>query len=348
MAPIQSVNLYMKAVLLTKIGIANNLLYKSIDIPRAAENEALIKVSYCGINHLDLLIKEGKRPGPKVFPHILGSEIVGIVKSLGNNKTQFKIGDTVTVYPWLFCGKCHQCTTGNENICDNSGTVGRTSWGGYAQYVVVLVQNLVKIPQDLSLEKVCAVTLTGTTAVHLIDRAKIKDNSSVLVTGATGGVGTVVIQLLKHKKCTIFSTTSHDNKKNQLTKLGVDHIVSTENLISEVKQVNPFGVEYVIDLMGASVWSNAIEVLAKNGTLVFCATTLDEFGTVNIGSAFSRQINILGSYGGTIKDLKKVLKLLEKRTIQPVIDSVYLLSKTSEALDKLNKQKVFGKILLEN
>lgn len=337
----------MKAVLLTKIGTAGNLIYKSIYTPRPSKDEALLKVAYCGINHLDLLIAQGKRPGPKRFPHILGSEIVGIVKSLGNNKTQFKIGDTVTVYPWLFCGKCHQCTTGNENICDNSGTVGRTSWGGYAQYVVVLVQNLVKIPQDLSLEKVCAVTLTGTTAIHLIDRAKIKERSLVLVTGATGGVGTVVIQLLKDKHCKIICSTSHNSKKDLLKKLGVDYIVKTNTLISEVKNLFPSGVDHVIDMMGGNVWSDAVEVLVKNGTLVFCATTLDGLGAVNIGSAFSRQINIVGSYGGRLQDLKESVILLEKGVIKPVIDSVYPLSETKAALEKLENQKVFGKILLK-
>lgn len=336
----------MKAIVLTKLGNTENLIYRSIETPHPSKNEALIKVKYCGINHLDLLIKEGKRPGPKLFPHILGSEIVGIVASINNNKAQFKVGDTVAVYPWLFCGKCHQCLTGNENICDIGGTIGRTSWGGYAEYVSVPIRNLVKIPKKLSLDKVCASTLIATTAYHLVDRANIKDKSTVLVTGATGGVGTAVIQLLKNKKCRIFCTTSHVHKKSQLEKFGVKHIVTTDNLISEVKQFNPSGVEYIIDLMGGNVWSKAIEVLAKHGTLVFCATTLDGLGTVNIGSAFSRQINILGSYGGKIKDLKAVIKMLEMNKLKPLIDSIYFLKDASLALEKLSNQKVFGKIIL--
>ncbi len=338
----------MKAILLTRLGNTGNLTYRSIETPYPLENEVLIKVKYCGINHLDLLIKEGKRPGPKRFPHILGSEIVGIIAAIGNNRTQFKIGDAVTVYPWLFCGKCHQCITGNENICDVGGTIGRTSWGGYAEYAIVPIRNLVKIPKKLTLDKVCASTLVATTAYHLIDRAKIKDKSSVLVTGATGGVGMAVIQLLKNKKCKIYSTTSHNNKKNQLKKLGVEHIIAADNFISEIKQLNPYGVEYIIDLMGGNVWSNAVEVLAKNGTLVFCATTLDGLGDVNIGSAFSRQINILGSYGGRIKDLKAVIKMLQMNKLKPLMDSVYPLKNASLALEKLSNQKVFGKIILRN
>lgn len=337
----------MKAILLTKIGIAENLIYKSISTPHPAKNEALIKIKYCGLNHLDLLIREGKRPGPKSFPHILGSEIVGMVKLVNSKNTAVKIGDTVAVYPWTFCGKCKQCLSGNENICDDGGTIGRTSWGGYAQYVVVPVQNLVKIPQNLSMDKVCAVTLTGATAIHLIGRAKIKDKSRVLITGATGGVGTFVIQLLKKRQCTIIAATSRKNKMSSLKKLGVDEVVLTDKLKEQISTLYPLGIDYVIDMMGGNIWSDAIELLTKNGTLVFCATTLDGLGTVNIGSAFSRQVNILGSYGGTLADLEEALILLKKGAIKPVIDSVYSLEKIKIASEKMQNRKLFGKVLLK-
>lgn len=337
----------MKAVLLTQLGRKENLVFKDIQTPYPSKKEVVIKVKYCGVNHLDLLIQQGKRPGPKIFPHILGSEMVGTIEAMNQKDSGFTIGDSVTIYPWLYCGRCTQCVAGHENICDNGGTIGRTSWGGYAQYAVVPIQNVMKIPKALSLKNVCASTLAATTAYHLIDRAKVKEGSFVLVTGATGGVGTAVIQLLKSKKCKIFGTTSHPNKRKQLMQLGVDHVVSTNNFISQVKYVRPFGIEYVIDLMGGNVWSQAVEALAKNGTLVFCATTLDGAGSVPIGSAFSKQVNILGSYGGTIKDLTRVMKLLEMGKLKPHIDSIYPLHNAPAALDKLMSQNAFGKILLE-
>ncbi len=337
----------MKAVLLTEVGTANNLIYKSINTPQSADNEALIKVKYCGLNHLDLLITEGKRPGPKIFPHILGSEIVGVVESVNCRNTNIKTGDSVTVYPWTFCGKCKPCLNDNENICDNGGTFGRTRWGGYAEYVIAPVVNLIKIPRNLSIEEVCAITLAGTTAHHLVDRANIKNKSTVLVTGATGGVGTTVIQLLKNKQCTIIAATSHKNKMSLLKKLGVKAIALTGKLREQIEKLYPQGLDYVIDIMGGTVWSDAVEVLAKNGTLVFCAATLDGLGTVNIGSAFSRQINILGSYGGRLTDLKGILIQLQKSEVKPVIDSVYPLSEAKTALERLANQKTFGKIILK-
>lgn len=84
----------------------------------------------------------------------------------------------------------------------------------------------------------------------------------------------------------------------------------------------------------------------KNGTMVFCATSKQEKGQVNIGSAFSRELNILGSSGGTMDDLKAVLNLLGSRALKPVIDSIYPLKEAAAAHQKMEKQQIFGKILL--
>src|SRR5574341_1941033 len=255
---------HMHAALLTKIGEETSLKFSSVAIPKHGKDEALVRIMYCGVNHLDLLIKQGKRIGPKRFPHVLGSEVVGIIESLSSGAKGLKTGDTVAVYPWTFCGKCRFCISGNENICETGGTMGRTTWGGYAQYIVVPIRNLIKLPKNLSVASVCAVTLAGTTAHHLIDRANIRSKSVVLVTGATGGVGTAVIQLLKHRSCTIIASTSHKKKIFLLKKLGVSLIVPTDRLVETIKNVYPQGVPYVIDIMGGSVWSSATEVVAKN------------------------------------------------------------------------------------
>lgn len=326
----------MRAVLFN--GVRKKLKYSEIASPKPNKDEVLVRVLFCGLNHLDLLISQGKRTGPKNFPHILGSEIVGI--DMSNNKT-------VAVYPWNFCGSCKMCRKGFENMCDVGGTIGRTSWGGYAEYVAVPKKNLVRIPEGLSLEKVCAVVLAGITANHLIERAKIKEGAKVLLTGATGGVGTVALQILKNKKCEIICTTSHKNKTPLLKKLGAKYVVLTKNMVEEIKKLYPEGLDFVIDLMGGTVWSDAVQLLGKNGTITFCATTLEEPVGLQLGSVFQRQLNILGSYGGTREDLKKVISFIKKGILNPVIDSVYSLKDASKAQKKLEQQKIFGKILLK-
>lgn len=328
----------MTAALLSKIGPDATIYPSSIQIPTVPSDHVLVRVSYCGVNHLDLLIKQGKRIGPKQFPHILGSEIVGTIES----------GERVAVFPWMFCSKCNLCKSGNENICDQGGTIGRTTWGGYAQYVVVPIKNIIKIPESVSLASVCAVTLAGTTAYHLIHRAKIENGSTVLVTGSTGGVGLTVIQLLKRKSCIVLATTSSKEKIPLLQNHGVDFVIPTEQLVECVRGIYPQGVQYVIEIVGGSIWSKASEVIAKNGTMVYCATTLNEQGNLNIGSAFSRQVNIVGSYGGTRRDLSAVIQFIKNGTLKPIIDSVYSLENANDALIKIENKKSFGKILIKS
>ena len=107
----------MQELALIGLGDVDQLKIVESDKPKLKNGEVLVKVAFCGFNHLDLLIRSGKRPGPKSFPHVLGSEIVGTTES----------GQKVAVYPWTFCGECQPCRSGHENICDNGGTIGRTS-----------------------------------------------------------------------------------------------------------------------------------------------------------------------------------------------------------------------------
>lgn len=337
----------MKVAVLKDIGENSSLHLVSLDTPDLQEESALVKVDYCGVNHLDILIRTGKRPGPKKFPHILGSEIIGEIAKLNSSQENFNMGNKVAVYPWTFDSTCQQCQNGYENICDHMGTIGRTSWGGYAEYILVPVKNLLKIPNDSEEDKICAGILAGTTAVHLIERANIKNNSSVLITGSTGGVGTLVLQLLKQLKCQIVCVTSHQEKANQLEELGATHVISTNNFIEEIKKLFPEGVNYVVDLVGGNIWSQAMESLGKNGTMVYCATSLNEPGIVNIGSAFSRQLNILGSYGGTLENFKEMINLVQEGVLSPVIDTVFPLEEAMKAHERVERQEVFGKILLK-
>lgn len=334
----------MKAIVFSEIGETNVLTYTTIETPKQSQDEVLVKVLYCGINHLDILIRQGKRPGVPEFPHILGSEIVGVIEQ-GVGK--FQKGDHVVVYPWIFCGKCIECKSGNEQMCDKGGTFGRTQWGGYAEYVVVPKRNLIKIPASAPLKEICAVTLAGTTAHHLTERASLKEKSIVLVTGATGGVGTALIELLKQKQCTIVAATSDEKKKEELLALGINHVVSTKTMNGDISKLFHQGINYAFDLVGGIVWSNALKTLGKNGTITFCATSLEENGEVEIGKTFAKQLNILGSYGGSKKDLEAVIKLVENGTLKPVINNILPLEEATKAHEIIESQNLFGKVLLQ-
>lgn len=231
-------------------------------------------------------------------------------------------------------------------MCVSGGLFGKTRPGGFAQYVCVPESHLIPLPYSIKDKDAAAIVLAGTTAVNLVNSAEISDGKSVLVTGATGGVGTLLLQMLKNKLCTVIASTSNPSKCAILKKLGASHIISTDNLLKEVLERFPNGVDRVIDIMGGTVWSQGVKVLAKNGVLVFCSTTLPESGTVELAPAFFRQISIKGVNGGSLNELKSALKLLQNNTIRPVIDSVYPLTDAAQAIQKISRQKGEGKILI--
>ena len=334
----------MKASYLAKPG--GSLKYGELPTPPVASETAKINVLYCGVNHLDVLIRQGKRPGIPKFPHVLGSEVVGMIEEIQSKTKKFEIGDTVAVYPWTFCGICKQCKSSNEQICDTGGTFGRTSWGGYAQYLITPIHNLIKLPQTLPLDGACALILAGTTAQHLVERAGVRKNQTVLVTGATGGVGTIVMQLVRNIGATIIAATAHLEKSQRLKQLGAKYVVSVDSMVKDIDVIAPRGVSVVIDIVGGTIWSTALTTLAKGGRMVFCSTSREEAGQVPIGMAFSRQWNILGSYGGNRKHLKAILAKCRKGVVTPVIDATFPLSDAPRAHEKIDSQNIFGKILL--
>lgn len=333
----------------------SSLTYGELPTPVLTPDHARIKVLSCGINHLDVLIRQGKRPGIPSYPHVLGSEIIGVIEEISRQVTgtgpilteDFDVGDTVTVYPWTFCGECEQCRNGNEQICDSGGTFGRTIWGGYADGVIVPVRNLQIVPASLPVDEVCSLILAGTTAQHLIERSGVSNCGTVLVTGATGGVGTILVQLLKSMECTVIAATSHPEKSQLLKQIGVDYVISTASMGDNVRTISLGGADVVFDIVGGDIWSEALKALKKNGTITFCSTSREENGLVPVGMAFSNQWNILGSYGGSRLHLRQIMEKYGNGTVKPIIHGVHPLSDAKKAHEQIESQAIFGKILLK-
>lgn len=336
----------MQAVIINKLGDSEVLQIADIPLPRPRQDQVRIRVLYCGVNHLDILIRQGKRPGPSVFPHILGSEVVGIIEQTTSN-SNLKLGQLVAVYPWTFCGKCNPCLSGTEQICNFGGTIGRTNCGGYAECMIVDTQNIALLPKEADPSKVCAGVLAGTTAVHLANQVGALSGDSVLITGGTGGVGVLLIQLLKSLGCKILATTSSPSKIEKLKEIGVDEVYDLRDFEHKILNKYPEGIDRVVDILGGEIWSRALLTLKKNGTMSYCATTLDGSGEVPIGLAFSKQWNIKGSYGGSRADLQEAIRLISEEKINPVIDKILPLDQAAEAHRLIEQKEVFGKILLQ-
>jgi NADPH:quinone reductase-like Zn-dependent oxidoreductase len=318
--------------------------------PEPGPGQVLVKVGACGVNWLDILVREARTPAKIAFPRIMGSEVAGTIAATGPGVTGFSEGTRVAVHPYLHCGTCEYCLAGEESVCIRGDILGLMSNGGYAEYVAVPANSLVPIPESLSFVDAAAVSLATLTAWHmLITRARLTAGENVLVLGATSGVGSAAIQIAKLAGAKVLATAGNDEKLALARQLGADEVVNhTDGDIREAVRTwtSRRGVDVVVEHVGEVTFQASVASLARNGRLVICGTTTGANGPLNLWTLFARQNEIIGSYGGNRAELTRVLGLTAEGRIKPVIDSVVSLDDVTQAQERLKAREQRGKIVV--
>lgn len=339
----------MKAVVFHEFGGSGKLKIENVGVPQIREDEILVNVKACGINRLDLLLRNGEIPDASL-PHICGSEVAGTVEKTGSSVSYLKLHEKVAIAPWIFCGTCEQCLKGNETTCPNGDILGMYSNGGYAEFVKVPAANAVRIPPKLDFKDAAAVALSTLTAWRMLNtKAKLKKNEIVLVHAGGSGVGSSAIQIAKYLGANVIATASTEDKRKNAHKLGADIVIDSkpDGLSSHVmKETNGKGVDVVFEHVGKDTWQESIKSLKKGGRIVTCGGTTGYEVFLDTGDVIYNEFTILGSRGGTRAELKDVLDLVAKKKIKPVIDKTFSLEKAAEAHDRMESRKQFGKMLL--
>ena len=184
----------MKAVLFRAHGGPDKLSYEDLPTPTIGPGEVLVRVKACALNHLDIWIREGNPAYPMPLPHVLGSDVAGIVEQVGGQSDSVTVGQRVFVSPGISCWRCDACLAGRDNFCSSYGLLGAMVHGGYAEYVKVPVRNVLPIPENLSFEQAAAFPLVSVTASHMLFAlAGLQHGETVLIMGAGSGVGSMVV-----------------------------------------------------------------------------------------------------------------------------------------------------------
>lgn len=340
----------MRAVYFEKHGNPSQLQYGYVSTPEPDPHEVLIKVKAVALNHLDLWTLYGA-PGMKVsLPHILGCDISGEIAALGEKVKGKKIGQRVVVSPGVRCGRCAYCKNDWDSLCPAYKILGFQVNGGYAEYAAVPEENVIPVSDRLSFEEWASIPLVYLTAWHmLVTHAQLKKKETILIHAAGSGVGSAAIQIAKYLKAQVITTVGSDQKVKKAKSLGADAIVNykKKDFTTEVfRRTNGRGAEVVIEHIGPETFSKSLQALAKRGRLITCGVTSGPFTEINLRHLFSRQLRIQGSYMGGLKELKKVIKLVEKKKLRPVVDRVFPLREAKQALERMIARENFGKIVL--
>ncbi|MGO9272026.1 MAG: zinc-binding dehydrogenase [Terriglobia bacterium] len=340
----------MKAVRFHEYGGPEVLKYEDAPDPKIEANEVLVKVKACALNHLDLFLRAGVRSWTLAMPHIVGSDISGVVAEAGRLATRVKPGDRVLLAPGVSCGQCEMCWKGRDSACRGYTLLGVMVDGGYAEYVKAPEANAIPIPADFSFDEAAAVPLVFLTAWHmLMTRAQLKLGEEVLVIGAGSGVGSAAIQLAKLMQARVIAVAGSDEKLEKARALGADDVINhrRQSIAEEVKRITRRrGVDVIVEHVGAAVWEACFESLATYGRLVTCGTTSGEKVALNLRLLYGRQRTLMGSFMGGKGELAEVLKFVFARQVHAVIDSAFPLREAAVAQQKMEGREFFGKILL--
>ncbi|MGC9009907.1 MAG: alcohol dehydrogenase catalytic domain-containing protein [Sulfolobales archaeon] len=343
----------MKAAIITKPGSPDEAFeIKEISDPVPREGEALIKVLYCGINHIDLWQRRGSRLFAVQYPRIPGSEAVGIVEKINGRSDLVREGDYVVVAPGWGDGVCRRCLIGRENECDNYTLLGYTVPGCYAEKITVPLTSLRRIPEEYVKEnylaEISGIPLTYTTVYHgLVTKAGVEPGERVFVWSASGGTGIASINLGKIYGAEIYAHTRSPWKKDFLEKLGADKVIVGEYDKIDLSSLRG-EMDIVIDYIGSRTFNLSLELLRRGGRLILFGVTSGHETTVNLRQIYSKRITIYGVYVGSRWEFNKIIDLYFKKLVKPHIHKIISLEKVSEAHKELEAGEVVGKIIIRH
>ena len=341
----------MKAVVFHEFGGPEKLRYEDGSEPKFGENEALIRVRACALNHLDIWARTGTRSDRIPMPHISGCDISGEIANIGSLVTNHKPREKVLLAPGISDGTCEYCASGWDSLCENYKIIGYETQGGYAEYVSVPAQNILPIPGHLSFEEAASIPLVFLTAWHMLTtRAHLSPGETVLVWGAGSGVGSAAIQVAKLLGAKVIAVAGNDQKLDKAKKIGADWTINhhTQDVPAEVKRLTDGKkANVVFDHVGQATWEKSMRSMAPAGRLVNCGVTSGGKAEIDIRYVFVRQFSLMGSYMGGRGELLKVLSFFEDGRLRPVVDSIFPLKDAAAAQTRMEKSEHFGKIVLK-
>ncbi len=340
----------MKALVVKEFG--GPLILEDLPVPQPAADEALIRVKACAVDQFDLTIRDGKFAMANKVPIILGHEIAGVVEAVGTNVKTVAPGDRVTSTLYLTCGQCRYCLTGRETICaDFKGYVGIHTPGAYAEYTTVPAINLVKMPETISFPDGSVLANAIGTPYHaLTKRARLQAGERIIVTGAGGGVGTHAIQLARMMGAFVMAVDIGEKKLSLARELGAEAVFdASQGDFSSVAREwsNGEGVDVVLELVGTATFESSIKSLARGGRMVIVGSHTGSTLAASPQAMIANEWEILGSRNVSKRELVEVVNLVAAGRIRPIVTGTYPLEEAEAIHQRLRKQEIIGRVVLE-
>ena len=338
----------MRAVVMRAQGAPSVLQIEQWPVPKPKADEVLLKVGAVGVSYHDIVERNGAYQRGVKFPSIIGNEISGTVVEVGERVETLKVGDRACTKAFHSCGMCRFCRNGMETACRKR----KSTRGGYAEFVALNEEVLVKIPDSISFPVACMLGVATGVAVNAVrDVAKVKLGDTVLITGASGGLGLPSIEIAKACGATVIALTRTAAKKQDLLDIGADHALVApdgHDFSEEVKALTgDAGVDVVIDNVGSRVFTPSFKSLAVGGRYAFVGQLFREDIKITPARIFFKRAIMLGVGSVRRDQLEDAVKLVAAGIVHPRVAAVYPLEQVAEAHAIVEAGDVVGRVVLQ-
>ena len=332
----------MRAVLLTAHGGPEAIEYVTdYPDPTPGPGEVLVKIGACSLNYHDVFTRRGM-PGIKVpLPVVPGLDIAGEVAALGADVAGVELGARMLIDP----------------IYPGIGLMGEMRDGGLAEYCVASARQLIPIPEDVSFAEAAAIPVAyGTAHRMLTANGPIEAGQTVLILGASGGVGTAAVMIAKLAGAEVIALASSAEKLARLKALGADHVINyaETDFVREIqarygkpeRRSYQGGVDVVVNYTGGDTWTKSLRILKVGGRLLTCGATAGFDPKEDIRFIWTFELQVLGSNGWAREDITALLEMVKYRQLDAVVDETLALERAPDALARLEERRVFGKLVV--
>ena len=326
-------------------GLNKPIVIEEVEIPKPGRDEVLVDVKACGVCGSDIhIVFENADVG--FLPIILGHEPAGVIAEVGPNVDEFKKGDRVAVSTLIPCGKCINCLAGRESICLYKKLLGIQLNGGLAEYMVVPINNIIKLPDSMPFEHGALVTDAVATPYHaLVKRGKLKIGEKVAIFGC-GGLGFHAVQIAKICGASqIIAVDVNNVALERAKKVGATDTVNPaeEDSVNAIMNLtDQIGVDLVLEVIGLQkTIAQGAQCLKRGGRLVVVGLGADDICVLPPNIFVRSELSVLGSSAWDRSDIIDIISLVQRKRLDlsGSISGRYKLDDINVALEHLKTKK---------
>lgn len=323
----------MKAIICSRYGTPDDLELRELPEPQAGAGEVVVKVAAAALNFFDTLLIAGKYQVKPDFPFSPAAEFAGTVHAIGPGVTGFTVGDRVMSY---------------------------AAYGAAREYYVQKAERLVKVPDNLDLDRAAGLSVTYGTTIHALkDRAKLKQGETLAVLGAAGGTGLAAIEIGKLMGARVIACASSDEKCAFAKQHGADETINygTGDLRAELKRLGgPHGIDVIYDPVGDKYAEPALRSMAWEGRYLVIGFAAGEIPKIPLNLVLLKSCDIVGVHWGAFvardpaaeaRNMSQIVQWCANGKLSAHVHAVYPLSDTAQALKDIAARKIMGKAILK-